>query len=387
MRRMCNFLVIFTILVTAHLQGTTGLGGRGLIYVHSAKVIPQGYLEFYSGTRFFGKIANFGADKKAYTLWNVQGFMSFNYGISSHLEIAVSPILYQDTNSNRGNILDGQANFPDDLFLGLKIGSFGALESPFLFGGMVHTRIPTARQHNIVYEPYSAGSVEIGVTGLVSYFHNPTFPEEGWSLHGNLGYLNHNDVGKELTDNPDDPTPQSMSSEVLFGLGLLYPAGTFDFSAEINARYFLVDPPETAYSREYVSYLTAGVYYKPYRWVTFEMGVDLRLTSDEDLSDYQNTQLSQPPEDFPNYPTWRGILGVKLVILPTGLYSSPEKILLEKRAADRREILERMMKGQKDTEDAESELSRIRAERRRVEEELKRLRKLLEEEKKKKKKE
>ena len=53
---------------------------------------------------------------------------------------------------------------------------------------------------------------------------------------------------------------------------------------------------------------------------------------------------------------------------------------------NRKDVLERMMEGQKQTEDAESELARIRAERKKVEDELRRLRKLLEEEKKKKKK-
>ncbi|MFH1942062.1 MAG: hypothetical protein ABIL68_08135, partial [bacterium] len=315
----------------------------------------------------------------------VQGFSSFNYGMSNHLELGFSPIFYQDTNSDGGNVMDGQANFPDDILMSIKIASFGGLENPFLFGGMLHTRIPTAEQHNIIYEPYSAGTLEVGLTGMVSYFSNQIFPEEGWSIHGNLGYLNHNDVGKALTDDPGDPSPQSMSSEILFGVGLRYPAGTFDFSGELNIRYFLTDPPVTAYSREYCSYLTAGVYYKPYPWVTFEMGVDFLLVSEEDISDYQNTHLNPPLEDFPNYPTWRGVLGVKLAILPTSLYVSSERAVLEKRATDRREILEKMLREQKDTESAESELARIRAARQKLEEDLQRIKRLLEEEKKKKK--
>lgn len=385
MRRMYFCLIVFLVLMTSQLQGTTRLGGKGLIYVHSAKVISKGYLEFYAGTRYFGKIASSGS--KPYTLWNVQGFSSFNVGISSHIEFALSPIYYQDTNNSKGNILHGKANLPDDLFISMKVGSLGPLESPFLFGGILSARIPTAKTHNIIYEPYSAGTIEAEVTGLVSYYSNIVFPEEGWSLHCNVGYLNHNDVGKNLTGNANDPTPKSMSSEILFGMGLLYPAGSFDFSVEFNARAFLTQPPATAYSREYVSYLTTGVYYKPYPWVTLEMGIDLRLLSGEDVSDYQNTHLPKPPVDFPNYPTWRGLLGAKLAILPTRLYSSPDKVLLEKSAEDRKEILERIIKGQKDTQDADSELLKIRAERKKVEEELKRLRKLLEEEKKKKKKE
>ena len=356
------------------------------MYVQSARVINKGYLEFYGGTRFFGKVASFGTANRAYTLWNVQGFSSFNYGVSRHLEFAVSPIFYQDT--NRGSGFSKEAvNFPDDLFLSIKLGSFGALESPFLFGGILYTRIPTARQHNIIYEPYSAGSVEAGVTGLASYFHNPIFPDAGWSIHANIGYLNHNDVGKNIAGDSLNlaPTPTSMSSELLFGLGLRYPAETFDFSVEINARYFLTQPPVSAYSREYVSYLTTGIYYKPYPWVTFEMGIDLRFISQEDLTDYTVTPRPKPQESFPNYPGWRGILGIKLAILPTSLYASPEEKLLKKKATDRRTILERMMREQTTTKNAESELARIRAERKKAEEELQRLRKLLEAEKKKKK--
>ncbi len=355
------------------------------MYVHSARVLPKGYLQFYGGIRYFGKVAQFGAGSKAYTLWNVQGFTTFNLGLSSHFELALSPILYQDT--NRGTGWSKEAiNFPDDLLISVKMGSMGAMESPFVFGGMLYTRIPTARTHNIIYEPYSAGSTEIGITGLVSYFQNPAFPEEGWSIHGNLGYLNHNDVGQEIGLDPLD-TPQNMSTEILWGLGWRYPAGTFDFSAEIHSRMFLQNPPPSAFSAEDMTYLTAGIYYKPYPWVTFEMGIDFRLSSDKDESDYQRTPREKPSEDFPNYPAWRSILGVKLAILPTHLYSASDSDLLRQRAEERKEVLERMIKGQEQTEDAEGELERIRAERRRIEEELMRLRKLLEAEKKKKEKE
>ena len=366
MRRLfCVVLIIFSVCLVGTGRATTKLGGRGLIYVHSAKVLPTGHLEFYGGTRFFGQITG-GED--AFTLWNVQGFSSLNLGINAHIEVGVSPIVYQDTNSDQGNILDGQANFPDDLFLSAKIGSFGSPENKFFWGGLIYARIPTAEAHNIIYEPYSAGKVEAGLTALLSYYSNSLYPDEGWSFHGNLGYLNHNDVGQVLVEG--QPTAQSMTSELLMGVGALFPAGTFDFSAEMHGRHFLVRPPEAANTRGYVWYLTGGVYYKPYRWVTFEMGIDIRLLSEKELA---------------GYPEWRGLLGVKFGILPISLYRSEERTLLERRDAERREILQRMIKEQEETKDTDSELARIRAERERIEEELKRLRKLLEEEKKKKK--
>lgn len=382
MRKIFFIISILYILTSlTPLSATTSLGGEGLFYVHSARVIPKGFLEWYNGIHYFGKIANFEGQQKPYTLWNVQGFTCFNYGLSSRLEFGISPIVYQDTNKGGKDA----ANFSDDLLISVKYGSIQKLESHFIFGTMFYTRIPTAKHHNIIYEPYTAGRLEVGFNTLFSYYRNVTFPDEGWSLHANAGYLNHYDVGKELTDNPDDQTPESMSSEILLGLGFLYPAGSFNFSLEVNGRYFLTRPPETAYSREDMTYLTAGVYYKLYRWMTIEMAFDVSLLNEEDLSEYSPaTGLPSPPsEDFPNYPTWRGLIGLKFNILPYH-FSSSEDVLLRQRTRDRRAILERLMNEQKETEDAESELSKIRSERKRVEEELERLRQLMEEEKKKK---
>ncbi len=384
MRRFGRIVCAVFILLFTQAGATPRGGGIGLIYLHSARTLNKGFLEFVAGTRYFGKVASLGS--KPYTLWNVQGMISFNYGISDHVELAISPIIYQDTNSGGGNILDGKANLPDDLFIVLKVGSFGGLESPFRFGGRVDVRFPTANSYNVVYEPYSAGRVEVGVTGLITYFSNTVFPQEGWSLHGNLGYVNHNDVGEELTDDPADPTPSQNSSELLLGVGMLIPAGTFDFSGELNFRTFVIQPPGTAYTREDMAYLTAGVYFKPTRWITFEMGIDLLLFGGQDASDYMNTSLVRPPEDFPNYPTWRGVLSAKLALLPMSLYRSSESEMMDKRAMDRRAVLERMMQDQKETEGTETELEKIRSERKKLEDDLRRIRKMLEEEKKKKKK-
>jgi hypothetical protein len=161
----------------------------------------------------------------------------------------------------------------------------------------------------------------------------------------------------------------------------LYPMETFAFSLELNGRFFLNRPPESAYSREYVSYLTGGVYYIPSRWMSIEMGIDLRVASGKNLTSYRYV-MPPPTETFPNYPTWRGLLGIKWTILPRNLYKS-EDALLKQKAKDRKAILEKMMDQETNTESAEQELSRIQAERKKVEEELERLRKLLEAEKKK----
>jgi hypothetical protein len=375
--RIRLFVLLFAVGVIP-LNGTPSRGGKGLFYVHSAAVLPKGSLEFHAGIRYFGKIASLGTSGKAYTLWDVQNNLSFNYGVSRHLELACSPVLYQDINRSGGNFLRGSANLPDDLYLSAKIGSYTSLESPFVFGGLISLRLPTAKVHNVIYEPYSAGSVELGISALATYYHNVAFPDMGWSAIVNLGYLNHNDVGKSLSEDDNAPTPQHMSSEIIAGWSFLYPAGPFNFSAEITARHFLTRPPETAYSREYVSYLTFGVCYNLYRWCALEMAFDKSLFSGVDETDYRYIALRNP--GFPNYPGWRGILGVKLAILPFSLYKSEEADLKQK-AKDRQTIMEKMIENQTDMQSAEQELTRIQAERKNVEEELERLRKLLESEK------
>lgn len=360
-------------------------GGIGLMYVQSAKTLPKGYLEFFAGTRYFGKVSVSDASA-ASTLWVVQGYSAFNFGMNEHIEVSLAPIFYQDTHqsSDKNSLTKKSINLPDDLFLSIKFGSFRRFESQVLFGFQLTSRFPTGEFHNVIYEPYSAGRIELGLNGLLSYFSNVSFPDEGWSLHGNLGYLNHNDVGRELTPDPEDPTATAMSSELLLGLGLHVPVHEFEFSIEMNARYFMIRPPETAYSREYVSYLTPAVYYKPYPWLTFQSAFDIQLVSQEDMSVYSGsgeTSLNPPPPDFPNYPTWRGMLGIKFHLLPSSLYKREEDVL-RRQATERRQLIERMSEEETERDDAEEELNRIQSERRKVEQELERLRKLLENEKK-----
>jgi len=364
-------------------MGTTQGGGNGLIYTQSARTIEKGHLQLFTGTAFYGKIVGFVS--RPYTLWNVQGAASLNLGLGPNLELGISPILYQDTNKGGGNVLGGAGNMPDDLFIHLKIGNLAGFESPFIFGGQISTRIPTASSHNIIYEPYSAGSLGVGVTGLASYFSNAVFLDEGWSLHANLRLWYHNDLGQNLVPDNESETsayPLEVTTELMAMLGARFPAGNFDFSAELHSRYFIARPPASAYSRENVAYLTGGVYYKPNDWITFQMGVDVLLYSGEDITEYN--PLPAPPADFPNYPPWKGLLGARISILPLSLYKPKDKSIFQRRSVEQRELLERTLSGEATGEKGETELERIRAAREKLEADLKRIRELLEEETKKK---
>lgn len=379
-----SLLIIYIMIFAAYPLQANGLNGsRGLMHVTSAWSLKPGYLTMYNHTRFFGKVGvtETLAARTATTYWDVQGSISFNYGINDHLELALSPVMYQDNHkSGKGY------NFPDDLFMRLKMGSYGAQGSSISYGAMLNFRFPTADKHNLFFEPYSAGTFEWGLTGLFTYSRDPLYPEDALNVHLNLGYLNHNDVGQKFTSNPNDTLEVlSMSQQLLYGVGMNFPSSQFDFSLEMYGNVFLQKPPKTAFSIENYVFLTPGITYKAYRWLAIEVASDILLTSsDNDETDY--TLAKSKPPDMPNYPTWRVNLGLRLTLLPTTAYKVSEKDILMRKAQNRRELFEQIIKEQRETESAEEELERIKNERRKAERELERLRRILEGEAQKKKK-
>lgn len=351
---------------------------NGLSYVRSAWNLPPGYLVMYANTRFFGKVGKINLAQgapSAVTFWDVQGTLNFNYGISEHFEIGFHPIIYQDTQrGGRG------FNLIDDIFASLSIASFGQTGSSFTYGVDLAARFPSAKKHNIIFEPYSAGKVSFGGKAKLSYARDPLYPGDGFSMHFNFGYWNHNDVGEQLTDIPetaDTVRVEQPTQELLYGFGVNLPTEKFDFSFEISGNAFIQKPPETAYSRENYLYLTQRVRYKSYRWLSLDMGFDIRLAGSNDKTNYALRGVNRVP-DMPNYADWRVILGTRVIILPTSVYSLSERDILMKKAETRRELFEKIIREQRETESAEEELERIKEERRKAERELERLRRILE---------
>ncbi len=359
-------------------------GGNGLTYIKSAWNLKPGYLTLYGRTRFFGKVASLAEEVSAVTYWDVQGAFSINYGISDHIELAVSPVMYQD--NHKGN---AGYNFPDDLFLGLKFGSYNLKETSLTWAVSLDSRFPTAKYHNVPFESYSAGTIEWGFTGMLTYSRDPLYPEDNLNIHANFSYVNHNDVGQKLSQSiHDNISVTNMSQQFLYGIGMKIPNSEFDFSLELFGNKFLQKPPVTAYSLENYIYMTPGINFRAYRWLTLNFAVDLRLSPDKDETGYKNgsgQSLLYELPDMPNYPSWRINLGMNIILLPSSVYKLSDKDILMRKAESRRELFEQIIKEQRETESAEEELERIKEERRKAERELERLRRILEGDTKKKK--
>lgn len=371
LRPILVFAVLFSLYSTS--DAVVLNGGKGLPHTKAAWVTETGRLTLLSHTRFWGQVHQTKQSQlgltSAVTVWDVRGQMALNYGLGKHFELSVLPILYQDDQSEWGH-------YPWDTHMSLKIGNFGSKASSLRYGLELNARFPTGEAHNFLFEDYTAGTTEFGATGLLSYAYDPLYPEDALNIHLNLGYLNHNDAGENLTGNPFDQNSivLQQSQQGLYAIAMSIPTESFDYGLEMYGNYWLQQPPLAAAGRETYLYMGASIKYKPFRWFDFIVSGDYRLSADKE----ETIGPRRVPDGLPNYNTWRINVGAKFVLLPTSIYRLKERDVLMQKAETRRELFEQIIKERRETESAEEELERIREERRKAERELERLRRILE---------
>jgi len=358
----------------AHGQGFTLIGGRGLPHLNTAWTLAPGqYTLHVFGSSFYKAVVIGGKPPTSDTYWDVQSAMALHYASSKHLEWSAAPVLYQDSHRDKGY------NVPDDIFVRLKLGAYGHKVSPLKFGAVVSTRLPVAKDHNVIFEPYSGGGVELGLTGIMSFSPDLLIPENAFNFHLNFGFWHHNDVGKLLTGVSADTTAVlDPTREFLWGAGVAFPSNQFDFTFELYGRLFLVRPPETAYSREDAIYFSPSITYRPRYWAALNVGFDFRLSGNDELTKYING-LKLVHQDLPSYPDWRVNFGARFNLNQTPPPDNkPLFISSNGRLVPRQKSLEKQLTLEKQkTESAEDELEKIRSDRKRMESMLARLRTLL----------
>jgi len=378
------FTILATFLLIPLFVYGAVFGSKSMLHVQTASTLDPGRLDFRSNLNFYTKLGDFLGQQKpanfsAVNYWLVQSNALLTYGVVPHLDITLMARIYQDTHYSN------EYNSPDDIFLDVKAGSFALSDRRFNFGGIFSFRFPTGEVHNYPFEPYTAGSLEYGITGLFSFYNDPFLPDRDFSLHVNLGWYYHNDAGKTLYEfkNPQGQvlkkfTAGTNASELQFGLGLIYPTELFNLNLELWGINFIQQPDTMAYSRENYMYITPSIKFKPRPWLSFDFGMDIRVTTDK------NETATTLPDlvrnlTLPNYPAWRINLGLNVALLRGGKvgrgYSSEEPI--EKKI----DFFQNLLKEQERSKKIEEELRRLRKERERAEKELEELKQLLEEKK------
>lgn len=368
-------LVILVLLYSTVFSQTPN-GSRSLIHTQTARTFDKGRLEVHTNMNFFTRVTEFvgtgtkPTDFGAVNYWMVAGNAAITYGITDHFDFTVAPRIYQDTHSAN------EYNLPGDIFITLKAGSFAFAKRKFYGAVLTNFRIGSGEEHNYPFAEYCSGAFEYGFGGALSFYADPYLPDRAFNAHLNAGWWNHNEAGKEVFK---DRTATKNSSELQFGLGLVYPTAMFDFRLEVNGINYTSQPDTMVYSRENWMYVTPSIRYKPLSWLSLDLGVDIRISSDTDETSGVPNKSS---EDFnlPNYCPWKVQMGLNLTILPfTSTRKSTAEI--EKDEFHKRvEFFQQIVEERERSEDVQEELERLKDERESAERELEELKQILQEE-------
>ncbi len=392
------FIIFFTLLCA--LQGENAFSQvqstRGPLYLTTAWNPQVGDVTIHFHSRFYHNSKSFYQGShyvNGVSFWDIQGGFQVNYSLRKHILIGLSQILYQDNHKEGAGY-----NLPDDMTLHVKAGDFSWKNKDFRFGGKFSLRIPTAKYHNVILEPYASGKWTLGVFALASYSKSQNFPDLSPNFHANLGLIDHNDHGVYwYDDNTSKILHKHNTRELVAAVAAVYPLTNFDFSAELFGNYFITKPPATVFSRHSYLYFSPAVTYNPLYWLSFSVGMDLRLSPNR--SSASPAIDSDLPAYLPTYPTWR--VNFKLNI---NLSSRLQNRFVQKKEEEKKQtvvvtadttkqqpqtqvdVYQQIANEKKHIEKAELELMQLIERRKQMDEILARLKRALAEEEKKKKK-
>ncbi len=344
----------------------------------TARSLPRGELLALAYSEVYFKHVEYTqASGKVFrvTYWDIQGTVGLRYAVTDRLELGLRQVMYQDNHK-----ISPGFNLPDDLFLSATLAGFGPASGHLRLGAHLTARVPLAKYHNVVLEPYSAGRIELCSRALFSLETAPGSPERGLTVDGTLGILNHNDMGKRLTTGRlDSIAARVPSQQFVWAIAVKLRRAPFVFSLGASGNRFLRQPPPMAYSRENYLYLSPSVYYRLSWWLTIGSTFDLRLHEGPDQTAYSEA-APRVGRDFDNYPPWRLRVSAQLALRTTRprlLHRQQPAPVPEQAPAAERELVRQLAQQKLAAEEAERQLERIREERERVARILAKLREMI----------
>ncbi len=330
----CFIAVAFVLLIpSASSAQTTYSGGRGLFRVFSAETIQSGsifYNTYYTAFLRSEDSQAFGSD---------QNFnLGLTYGISNSIELTAHVVPYQD--AQRHNRFS-----PGNTQIGLK-WQLPVLLSSFLTGVRGFIGIPTARNPNSPFEPYSSSHFSVGVMGLITVDLSRNLTDLPIKFHSNIGYLEHNIVSVFSKDATD---------QLLIGFGFKIPVRPFIYYAEYTGEIFL-DNDELNF-RDNSMRLTQGIKFSgPFR-IIVDLGFELSLS--RKLESY-------PTDLIHEYADWKIIAGLNYQINTNKVYGNPPKVAkIDQKKEEKllQEIKRKREQANKDLEEANKKLKKKKPEK------------------------
>lgn len=374
-------LTLFSSMLSA--QTLYNPGGRSLLHLQSAWVLEKGTLTLQTNTSSYYNtviVASTNDGPAGATFWQRQAFIGANYATGKHFEWGLTYNIYQDTQDAT------KYTNASNLDLKMKIANLGGLRNHFRLGVLTNLVFPLGDYYNMPFEPYSSGTTQLGLTGLMSYSTDLLVPEAGFNFHINAGFVQHTDKDKTLTDAASDTfVVEAATRELVYGGAFVFPSNKLDVGFEIFGRAFASQPPVTAYGREDYLYLTPFVSYRLNRRFSFKVGIDIRLLKDNDETKYANTPIMPLNSDLPNYPGWRMRTSFKFYITKPEPRSIQKSFVVAEPAKDYNNfdedlpatLQDRLVRERRKTEIVEEELEGVRHERQQMERALNSLRSIL----------
>lgn len=372
-------LLMCVLALTASAYSAQFVGGKGYLHTTTAISLPPGALDI----GLYGRGFTAEPEGALAPIYNNTSAVSMNFGFSRHAEIGLSQILYQDLNitPRDRSVRDVEAAIPGHSYLRVKFSNYN-FKNHFYWGMMPGLRIRTARYNDIYLEPYQSGAMEFEMTGILSYFQKPLFPDEGYAAHLNVGYINHNDRA----------SLQDASSELTYLGSFVMNTIKFDYGFEFYGNVFLVEPSRYVFGRENYMYVTPMFTFKVFKGLSVTGGVDILALGQEETTVHNpNKAATYLQPGWPNYPDWR-VTGRISFMPSTPFYVAPTFVDVRDPGTgrERRKSAIAMDGGDEmfsrselfrwaieerfgDKEAVDVDLERIRMERRRAEEELNRL--------------
>ncbi len=331
--------------------------GRGLPHTKSAYTTLQGHMTTMGNLRFWGGTGEYpNGDSKGETrIWVARAIANVTYGFSEHGVVSLSPIVYQDAHKDEGE------QVPWDTYLNFKLGNYKIEKQPYWIGFDIGMRFPTGKKHNVIFEDYTAGKFEFGLTGLLTYRYSAPQLKSDVRVHANLGYWNHNDKGEYLSEvEPRDlGLVKRTSQSLIYALGVEFPVEQFIYGIELYGMSWLAQPPRGAASRENYFYMNVSGQFKAHHRMSIFANADLRLSPGKD------TTIGFEP-DFSgvgNYPGWRINLGLRYLILPSSDYGFARASIERQQQRKTRELYSQLQKEIEKQKEINAELERLKREK------------------------
>ena len=352
-------------------------GKNNFIHLQSGRTYGSGHLEIFNQSAFYTtRVSSISVQPSpaftASSYWLLQNNFGIIYGPVDHFDLILRLGYYQDAH----HLTD--FNLPDAVTLTLKGGSLSFANRHFYAAGMFTLSIPMGEEHNYPLVEYlSSSNFEYGFKSALSYYQNSYTPDNSFSLHLNLGYYSHNAASSvEYARENLLLEAGTNGAEFQYGFGLVYPLRLIEFRVELSGSKYIQQPDTMVYGREDYLYVTPSLRYKPFRWLSIDLGADFRVSGDEEQS--SGIYLYTTQMGLPNYSDWRAHLGLNFTIFPLPPAPKSEDDISQERFNQRIDYFRSMVEDRDRLDNAREDIEAIKKERRQIEREIKALKQMLE---------